>query len=143
MKYIVSYIVIVVMLLIVITSMSNVERVLGQQENTPMPTCPENSWRFDEGGECTTCENGWWSALGCFWTPIPPPEPIQQLSYPYPEPYIDPYPVPIVEAGDVDSDNKVETIARMYASAATPTPTSVWIETVYCVKFVTHSICRR
>ena len=98
------------MLLIVMTSMSNVERVLGQQEPTLM------------------------------WT-IPPPEP--QLSYPYPEPYIDPYPAPIVEAGDVDSDNKVETIARMYASAATPTPTSVWIETEYCVKFVTHSICRR
>jgi len=110
MKYIVSYIVIVVMLLIVMTSMSNVERVLGQQEPTLM------------------------------WT-IPPPEP--QLSYPYPEPYIEPYPAPIVEAGDVDSDNKVETIARMYASAATPTPTSVWIETEYCVKFVTHSICRR
>jgi len=141
MKYIVSYIVIVVMLLIVTTSMPSIQ-VLGQQENTPMPTCPENSWRFDEGGECTTCEAGWWSALGCFWTPSPQPVQPTQECGPYPGPEltpmltIDPYPAPIDDNGD-----EIETVTHIYIPTCTPTP--VWIDAEYCIKLVTHSICRR
>jgi len=139
MKYIVSYIVIVVMLLIVTTSMPSIQ-VLGQQE--PTPTCPDDSWRFDEGGECTTCEAGWWSALGCFWTPSPQPvQPTQEYG-PYPGseltpmPTVEPYPAPIDDNGD-----EIETVTHIYIPTCTPTP--VWIDAEYCIKLVTHSICRR
>lgn len=135
----VLFFVVAVMLLIVMVSMSSVGQVYGQQEPTLMWTIPpppsDFYWTPDPNNPCPSCvvlicdENNVFCATATPYTYIMSPYPMST------EEYLEPYPIPIVETGD----DEVETVTRMYASAATP----VWIETEYCVKFVTHSICRR